>query len=98
MRQVSLPEFGTRGAEALESIPKSEIILLTRQNHPAYFLVPVTGDIAQQQQDLQLALAKASLRESSRRREESGTDEITDEEINPEISRIRAERRHLKAG
>ena len=98
MRQVSLQEFGTRGAQALESMPKSETILVAGQDGPAYFLVPVIGDIIQQERDLQLALAKASLRENSRRVDESGTDLITDDEINAEISQIRADRRHLKAG
>src|SRR5476651_1150302 len=40
MRQVSLREFRTRGAKALESVPKGETILLSGQQGPAYFHVP----------------------------------------------------------
>ena len=65
MRQVSLREFRTRGAKALEAVPRGETILLAGQQGPAYFLVPVIDDIAAQERDLDvLALARASLRES----------------------------------
>jgi len=46
MRQVSLREFRTRGAKALESVPQGETMLLSGQQGPAYFLVPVQGDVA----------------------------------------------------
>ena len=98
MRQVSLREFRTRGAKALESLPKSETVLLAGQDGPAYFLVPVMGDIAEQDRDLRLALARASLREGWREAEKLGLDKITDEEIDAEISRVRAERRRRRAG
>lgn len=96
MRQVSLREFRTRGAKALESVPRSETVLLAGQDGPAYFLVPVMGDITQQDIDLRRAIAKASLRESWRIAEESGRDRITDEEIDAEIKLARAERKHRR--
>jgi antitoxin (DNA-binding transcriptional repressor) of toxin-antitoxin stability system len=98
MRQVSLREFRTRGAKALEAVPKGETILLAGQQGPAYFLVPVLGDLASQDRELRRALAKASLRESWREAEELGLDRLTGEEIDTEISRARAERKRRQAG
>ena len=45
MRQVSLREFRTRGAKALEAVPDGETVLLAGQKGPAYFLIPVLGDV-----------------------------------------------------
>jgi antitoxin (DNA-binding transcriptional repressor) of toxin-antitoxin stability system len=98
MRQVSLREFRTRGVKALEAVPRGETILLAGQQGPAYFLVPVIDDIAAQERDIRLALARASLRESWREAEELGLDKITDEEIDAEISRVRAERKRRRTG
>jgi len=92
MRQVSLREFRTRGAKALEKVPRGETVLLAGQQGPAYFLVPVLGDISAQERDLQLAIARASLREQWRLNAEAGLPEITDEEIDAEIAALRAER------
>ncbi|MGA2250220.1 prevent-host-death protein [Terracidiphilus sp.] len=89
MRLVSLREFRTRGAKALEKVPKGETVLLTGQKGPAYFLVPAMGDIAAQEDDLQTAIARASLREDW---EVAKTlPPITDEEIEQEIRAYRAE-------
>ena len=98
MRQVSLREFRTRGAKALEAVPRGETILLAGQQGPAYFLVPVVDDIAAQERDIRRAVAKASLREGWREAERLGMDKITDEEIDAEISRVRAERKRRRAG
>lgn len=92
MRQVSLREFRTRGAKALEKVPRGETVLLSGQQGAAYFLVPVVGDLAAQGRDLQLAIARASLREQWRLNAEAGLPEITDEEIDAEIASVRAER------
>jgi antitoxin (DNA-binding transcriptional repressor) of toxin-antitoxin stability system len=89
MRQVSLREFRTRGAKALEAVPRGETVLLSGQKGPAYFLVPAVGDIAAQDMDLRRAMARASLRESWRLAEKYP---ITDEEIEQEIQAARAER------
>lgn len=98
MRQVSLREFRTRGAKALESIPRGETILLSGQDGPAWFLVPASGDVALQDRELRRAMALASLRESWRRAETLGIDKMTDEAINSEIDRMRRERRRRKTG
>jgi len=90
MRLVSLREFRTRGAKALENVPKGETILLVGQKGPAYFLVPAMGDLAAQEDDINLAIAKASLRENWRLARENP---ISDEEIEQEIQAARAERR-----
>lgn len=97
MRQVSLREFRTRGAKALESVPRGETVLLSGQDGPAWFLVPASGDVALQDRELRRAMAMASLRESWRRAEELGIDKLTDEEINEEIDRMRRERRRRKS-
>jgi antitoxin (DNA-binding transcriptional repressor) of toxin-antitoxin stability system len=89
MRHVSLREFRTRGAKALADVPPGETTLLVGQNGPAYFLVPVFGDVVKEDRDLRLAMARASLRENWRLAEESGMNLITDEEIDAEIARIR---------
>lgn len=90
MRQVSLREFRTRGAKALEKVPKGETVLLAGQKGPAYFLVPVMGDIAAQEKDLRIAIARASLREDW---EIARKYPITDEEIEQEIQAVRAQSR-----
>lgn len=89
MRQVSLREFRTRGAKALKAVPKNETVLLAGQQGPAFFLVPVMGDIAAQDLDLRRAIARASLRESA---VAAAGFPITDEEIEQEIQAVRAER------
>ena len=89
MRQVSLREFRTRGAKALEAVPKNETVLLAGQQGPAYFLVPAMGDLAAQDMDLRRAIARASLR---RDWEVAKAYSITDEEIEKEIQAVRAER------
>jgi antitoxin (DNA-binding transcriptional repressor) of toxin-antitoxin stability system len=81
LRQVSLREFRTRGARALEAVPSGETVLLAGQKGPAYFLVPVIGDVAVEDRELRRAMAKASLRESWVRAEGSGPTHIGAEEI-----------------
>ena len=90
MRQVSLREFRTRGVKALEAVPRGETILLAGQQGPAYFLVPVMGDIAAQEKDIRMAIARASLRQSATL---AAAFPITDEEIEQEIQAVRAGRR-----
>jgi antitoxin (DNA-binding transcriptional repressor) of toxin-antitoxin stability system len=89
MRQVSLREFRTRGAKALADVPRGETTLLVGQNGPAFFLVPVFGDVIKEDKELRRAMARASLRESWRLAEASGANLITEEEIEEEISRVR---------
>ena len=89
MRQVSLWEFRTRGAKALKAVPRGETVLLAGQRGPAYFLVPVMGDVTAQEWELRGAMAKASLRQSWRLAEKYP---VTDEEIEKEIAAARTER------
>ena len=96
MRQVSLREFRTRGAKALGKVPTGETVLLSGQQGPAYFLVPVSGDIAIADRELRRAMAKVSLRESWRWAETSGLDRTTDGEIAEAIKRARVVRRRQK--
>ncbi len=98
MRQVSLREFRTRGAKALEAVPKGETVLLSGQQGPAYFLVPVLGDVALEDRELRRALAKASLQESWRLAEESGVNQMSEDEIEREIVQVRLAHRRRKAG
>jgi antitoxin (DNA-binding transcriptional repressor) of toxin-antitoxin stability system len=89
VRQVSMREFRTRGSKALEAVPDGETVLLSGQDGPAYFLVPVLGDVATQDQELRRANAKAGLRESWRFARASGIDHSSEEEIDSEIALIR---------
>lgn len=89
MREVSLREFRTRGANALKAVPQGETVLLAGQKGPAYFLVPVLGDVAAQERELRRAMAKASLRKSWRLAREMGLDTMTDAEIDDGIASMR---------
>ncbi len=89
MRQVSLREFRTRGAKALKEVPAGETTLLVGQNGPAFFLVPVFGDVVKEDRELRRAMALASLREGWRLAEASGASLSSVEEIEAEIDLIR---------
>jgi antitoxin (DNA-binding transcriptional repressor) of toxin-antitoxin stability system len=92
MRQVSLREFRTRGSKALESVPHGETVLLAGQQGPAFFLVPVLGDVVLEDRELRRAMAKASLRRSWRLAGESGLPLMDEEEIDREIGLVRERR------
>jgi antitoxin (DNA-binding transcriptional repressor) of toxin-antitoxin stability system len=98
VRQVSLREFRTRGVKALEAVPRGETVLLAGQQGPAYFLVPVLGDVAMEDRELRRAMAKASLREGWVHAEASGLDRMGAEEIDREIGEARAVRQRAKTG
>ena len=97
MREVSLREFRTRGANALKAVPQGETVLLAGQQGPAYFLVPVQGDVAAEERELRRAMAKASLRKSWRIAQEAGLDTMTDAQIDAEIADMRHNRPRPKA-
>lgn len=96
MRQVSLREFRTRGSKALAAVPIGETVLLAGQKGPAYFLVPVLGDVILEDRELRRAMAKASLRKNWRLTEAAGVN-LSDEEIDREISQVRAGRQRRKS-
>jgi len=89
MREVSLREFRTRGANALKAVPQGETVLLAGQQGPAYFLVPVQGDVATEERELRRAMAKASLRKSWRLARQAGLDTMTDAQIDADIAELR---------
>jgi antitoxin (DNA-binding transcriptional repressor) of toxin-antitoxin stability system len=95
MRQVSLREFRTRGSKALEAVPNGETVLLAGQKGPAYFLIPVLGDVILEDRELRRAMAKASLRKNWRLAEAAGGD-LSDEEIDQEINQVRIVRQRRK--
>jgi antitoxin (DNA-binding transcriptional repressor) of toxin-antitoxin stability system len=95
MRQVSLREFRTRGSKALEAVPQGETVLLAGQKGPAYFLIPVLGDVILEDRELRRAMAKASLRKNWRLAEASGVD-LSEEEIDREINQVRVARHRGK--
>ncbi len=97
MRQVPLREFRIRGEKALASIPKGEVVLLSGQKGPVYYLVPVQGDIAIGDKELRRAMAMASLQESWRYSETQGFDRASDEEINDEIRKVRQRKSKRKS-
>jgi antitoxin (DNA-binding transcriptional repressor) of toxin-antitoxin stability system len=96
MRQFSLREFRTRGSKALQDVPQGETVLLAGQQGPAYFLVPVLGDVVLQDRELRRAMAKASLRKSWRLAEEPGLAPLSDEEIDREVAEVRTARQSRK--
>jgi antitoxin (DNA-binding transcriptional repressor) of toxin-antitoxin stability system len=95
MRQVSLREFRTRGSKALEAVPSGETVLLAGQKGPAYFLIPVLGDVILEDRELRRAMAKASLRKNWRLAEAAGGS-LSDEEIDQEINQVRVVRQRRK--
>jgi antitoxin (DNA-binding transcriptional repressor) of toxin-antitoxin stability system len=95
MRQVSLREFRTRGSKALEAVPNGETVLLAGQKGPAYFLIPVLGDVILEDRELRRAMAKTSLRKNWRLAEAAGGD-LSDEEIDQEINQVRVVRQRRK--
>src|SRR5258707_13105801 len=95
MRQVSLREFRTRGSKALETVPNGETVLLAGQKGPAYFLIPVLGDVILEDRELRRAMAKASLRKNWRLAEATGGD-LSDEESDRESNQGRVVRRRPK--
>lgn len=96
MRQVSLREFRTRGSKALISVPNGETVLLAGQKGPAYFLIPVVGDVVMEDKELRRAMARASLRQNWQLAD-SAAQELSDEEINQEIHQVRVSRPRRKA-
>jgi antitoxin (DNA-binding transcriptional repressor) of toxin-antitoxin stability system len=96
MREVSLREFRTRGANALKTVPQGETVLLAGRQGPAYFLVPVFGDVATEERELRRAVAKASLRKSWRIAEQAGLNSMSGAEIDAEIASMRRDRRRRK--
>lgn len=96
MRQVSLREFRTRGSKALGIVPNGETVLLAGQKGPAYFLIPVLGDVILEDRELRRAMAKASLRKNWRLTEAAGVG-LSDEEIDREINQARIVRQRRKS-
>jgi len=95
MRHVSLREFRTRGAKVLADIPAGETTLLVGQDGPAYFLVPVVGDVIEEDRELRRAMAMASLRRGWEIAREIG--ELSEEEIEAEIREHRAAKASVSA-
>jgi len=89
MRQISLREFRTRGTSALQSVPPGETILLSGQDGPTFFLVPVMGDVAAEDRELRRAMAKASLRKNWTIAQ-AASRPIPDTEIHREIDLVRS--------
>ena len=93
MRQVSLRQFRTRGSQALRTVPDGETVLLAGQKGPAYFLVPVLGDVIAEDRELRRAMARASLRTNWRLAQETAL-EISDADIDAEIEQVRSVRKN----
>ncbi len=97
MRQVPLREFRIRGEKALASVPKGEVVLLSGQKGPVYYLVPVLGDLAIGDKELRRAMAMASLQESWRYAEKQGFNQVSEDEIDEEIRRVRERKSKRKS-
>ena len=77
------------GREGPGDSSQGEVVLLSGQKGPVYYLVPAQGDIAIADKELRRAMAMASLRESWRYAEQRGFDQVSDEEIDEEIRKVR---------
>ncbi|HTF69842.1 MAG TPA: hypothetical protein VK638_44905 [Edaphobacter sp.] len=95
MGQVWLREFRTRGSKALEAVPNGETVLLAAQKGPAYFLVPVLGDVILEDRELRRAMANANLCKNWRLAEATEV-KLRDEEIDREINQVRVVRQRRK--
>jgi hypothetical protein len=93
MQQISLREFRTRGSKSLGTSRGQEPILLAGREGPAYFLVPVVGDVSVEDRELRRALAKASLRAGWLL---AVGNSIQDVEVLSEIDAVRASRARRK--
>ncbi len=93
MRQISLREFRTRGEVALKNVPRDEVVLLSGQKGPAYFLIPAKGDLSEGDRELRRVLAKLSIDQYSKWAVEQGLDQTTPEEIDEEIQKVRWSRK-----
>jgi hypothetical protein len=72
-------------------VRSGETILLASQNGPAYFLVPVMGDIVAEDRELRRAMATASLRSNWRAAGAADRNEAAvDAEIEAEIDSVRS--------
>jgi hypothetical protein len=71
-------------------------VLLAGQKGPAYFLIPVLGDVILEDRELRRAMAKASLRKNWRLTEAAGVD-LSYEEIDREINQVRIVRQRRKS-
>ena len=93
MRLTTMRDFQKMGPEAITA-PRHEVVLLTGRTGPSFFLVPVFDtDLAFQADQLQQAMALASLRESQDAAARAGQSEATMDQINADIASIRAQRR-----
>jgi hypothetical protein len=79
----------------LETVPNGETVLLAGQKGPAYFLIPVLGDVILEDRELRRAMAKASLRKNWRLAE-AAVGDLCDEEIDREINQVRVVRQRRK--
>jgi antitoxin (DNA-binding transcriptional repressor) of toxin-antitoxin stability system len=93
MRQISLREFRTRGSKALGTVRRDEPILLAGQQGPAYFLVPVLGDVVTEDRELRRAMAKASLRTGWLLATATERRALSDDEIDREVDQVRTARK-----
>jgi hypothetical protein len=77
-------------------VPNGETVLLVGQKGPAYFLIPVLGDVILEDRELRRAMTKASLRKNWRLTEASGVN-LSEEEIDREINQVRIVRQRRKS-
>jgi hypothetical protein len=75
----------------LKAVPVGETVLLSGQSGPAYFLIPVLGDVIVEDRELRRAMAKASLRQTWRLAEAPGVS-LSEQEIDREIDQVRVVR------
>jgi antitoxin (DNA-binding transcriptional repressor) of toxin-antitoxin stability system len=97
MRQISLREFRVRGAAALKAAAPGEPVVLAGRGGPAYILIPVEGNFADQERELLRAQALASLKAGWLRARRTGLSQLSAAEIDREVTAARREARRRDA-
>ena len=97
MRQIAFRDFRLQGAKALGKLRPGEGVILSGRQGPAYFLIPIeAGTMAAQEEELNTAMALASMRESWRRADAAGLADLAMDEIDAEAERHANAIRHAR--
>ena len=92
MQSIPLRDLQQRGTKAVPS--NNEPVLLTGRQGPLYLLVPVDPEhVTEQQREIRRAMARANLRAWQDQATSHGLDQLSDADIEAEITAARQEQR-----
>ncbi|MDR0395989.1 MAG: type II toxin-antitoxin system Phd/YefM family antitoxin [Oscillospiraceae bacterium] len=85
-------ELCSNSKTILESLPSEREIVITRDGKPAAVMIPVTGaDFQETMNALRSARAMKAIKRMQKHSVENGLDNMTEEEIDAEITAARAQ-------